>query len=212
MVDSGYYDLASFRTTTKGSLQKWQPRWNVTPEEKGILWEVGCHPAYLQLHFIKNIKEVYAYGSKVKYPVYDNFVVLLRTPNRHYGIMEVSWTVPNEYAGEIYEMNSSDGKRVQMPLSPSYLFGSLIEKPSSIYYDIKQIVKRVLARAGPVARRRDFASRLRGHIGHYYLISEYMKSLKNDTSPPIQAEEGKRTIKLLECIEESLYKHKIVPI
>jgi len=39
-----------------------------------------------------------------------------------------------------------------------------------------------------------------------------MESLKNDSPPPVTPEEGKNTIKLLECIEESLNKNKIVPM
>jgi hypothetical protein len=39
-----------------------------------------------------------------------------------------------------------------------------------------------------------------------------MESLKNDSASPVTPEEGKETIKLLECIEESLNKQKIIPM
>lgn len=201
MVDLGHYDLVSFRTSIKQSPQIFAyPAWNMTPEEKGILWEAGCHPTYLQLHFLKNITEVYAVGSKVKYPVYDEFSVLLRTLGRPYGIIEVSWITKG--SEKIYEIDSADGKQVWPQVHGDY--HSILEKPGEsnmVYSEIKRIFRYF-------ARSRH--SHLDYFVGHFYLINKYMKSLKDGSLPPVQPEEGKRTIKLLECIEESLGKHQIV--
>lgn len=203
MVDSGDYDLVSFRTSVKESPELFgAPRWNLTPEEKGILWEAGCHPAYLQLHFLKNVSEIYAFGCKVKYPVYDKFTVLLRTPNRSYGIIELSWLAKEQEI--IYEIDSSDGKRAQIDQKKNILIEKLGNSGGGLYSDIK----RVLRHFAP--SRRNSETKLRYFVGHYYLISKYMKSLENDEPPPVQPEEGRRTIKLLECIEESLNKHRVI--
>lgn len=85
IADSEGFDLTSFRTSHKENFE-WlkahglaQP-WNVIPEHGGVLWEVGTHLAYIQLHFLQDdVKEVYALGAKTKYPVWDDFIVLLRT-------------------------------------------------------------------------------------------------------------------------------------
>lgn len=201
LVDLGYYDLVSFRTSVKEIPELFgAPRWVITPEEKGILWEAGCHPAYLQLHFLKNITEVSAFGSKVRYPVYDDFAVLLRTPDQSYGIIEVSWLAKEPEI--VYEIDSSDGKRAQIDRTNP---NSLIEKSGSSNGGLYSEIKKVLLHF--VSSRK---TKLGYFIGHYYLISKYMKSLGNDTSPPVPPEEGKRAIKLLECIEESLNKHQVV--
>lgn len=207
MVNSGYLDVVSFRTAVKESPKLIRaPAWNLTPEEKGILWEVGYHPAYLQLHFLKDIKEIYAYGRKVKYPVYDDFVVLLQTPNGSYGTIEVSWLAREQEI--VYEIDSSDGKRAKI----NRITDSLIEKSGKskgkIGYGLLSEFKKILSHfvLGP----KTLKTELGYFIGHYYLIGEYIKSLEKDTPVPVPPEQGKRTVKLLECIEESLNKHRIV--
>jgi predicted dehydrogenase len=206
MVNLGRYDLVSFRTCVKQSPQMFSyPAWNMTPEEKGILWEAGCHLAYLQLHFLKNVTEVYAVGSKVKYPVYDNFSVILRTSGRSYGIIEVSWVTNG--SEKTYEIDRADGKRILPLVDGDYHL--VIEKPEAggaIHSEIRR------------ASRYFLRSRQAGHsqlgyfIGHFFLINEYIRSLKDGSPPPVQAGDGKRTIRLLECMEESLDNHKIVSV
>jgi len=39
-----------------------------------------------------------------------------------------------------------------------------------------------------------------------------MKSLTDNLPPPVQPEEGKKAIKLLECIEQSLDSHMAVQV
>jgi len=208
MVDLQRYDLVSFRTSVKQSPHIYgYPSWNMSPEEKGILWEAGCHPAYLQLHFLKNITEVYAVGSKIKYPVYDEFSVLLRSSSQSYGIIEVSWVT--EGSEKIYEINSADGKRAWPQVDGDYHSILELEKPEvrgAVYSEIKRIFRYILR------SRHGMDSHLGYFIGHFYLIKKYMKSLKDGSLPPVQPEEGKKTIRLLECIEQSLNTHEAVPV
>jgi len=110
------FNLTSFRTSHRENFE-WlrdhglaQP-WNVSPEHGGILWEVGCHLAYIQLSFLKDIEEVYALGVKAKHPVWDDFVVLLRTSSQRWGIMEISWVAQESEI--VYEVIDSDGRRIQ---------------------------------------------------------------------------------------------------
>jgi len=210
MVDSGHYDLVSFKTSIKESAELIRaPNWTLTPEEKGVLWESGCHAAYLQLLFLKNIKEVYAVGSKVRHPVHDELSVLLRTPNQSYGIIELSWLA--KQTETIYEINSSDGKRAQI-LNFIHLIEQSGNAPkhvwSGLYLDGKRILKKWIKPVLDGLRK----GKLVYCLPHFSLISSYMESLKNDSPPPVTPEEGKKTIKLLECIEESMNKHRIVPM
>ncbi|MFX1539095.1 MAG: Gfo/Idh/MocA family protein, partial [Promethearchaeota archaeon] len=60
MVNSGEFKPYSFRTTQKESFELLRahdlaPAWNVSPDQRGIIWEVCCHLAYLQLHFLPDI-------------------------------------------------------------------------------------------------------------------------------------------------------------
>jgi len=206
MVDSGYYDLTSFRTSYKASKENTNaPQWTITQEEKGILWEMGYHLAYLQLEFLKSIKEVYAFGSKVKYPVYDIFAVLLRTENQSYGLMEFSMLAKELEL--VCEVDSSDGKRAQINL----IADSIIEKKGDRHSGgLRSDIKRVLRHFVPSSKT--VKKELGYFTGHYHLISKYIESLEDDIPPPVPPERGRETVKLLECIEESVKSRQPVPV
>jgi predicted dehydrogenase len=207
LVDSGMYNVTSFKTYIKvNPTLHGAPAWNFTPEEKGILWEEGCHPVYLQLHILGSIAEVYAVGIKGPYRVFSQFSVILRTSSERYGIIEVSWLTKE--SEKVYEIESSDGKRALMRSPPPYAnsgYNVLTEitktTKKGVMYEVKEILK-------------SFAKKesLGYYIGHYYLIDNYINSLKRGQPSPIPPEEGKRTIKLLECIQESLNTNKIVSV
>ena len=215
LVDSGDYDLTSFTTSLKGSYEWLRSHnlvrsWNIAPEQKGIIWEVGTHHAYLQLHFLPNIKEVYAVGSKVKYPVYDDFTVLLRTSDNRYGIMAISWVTKE--ADVVYEICSSDGKRLQIYEDYDFLLEKLQDYPDgvldvarSFYTDEKRIFRK-WTKFGM-----NFIRKGKTH-SHFELINGYIESLEKDSDPPVTPEQGKKTIRLLECIEESLNTHRAVEV
>ena len=202
MVDSGEFPLIYLRTSVKENPEIIGPAatWITTPEHGGILWESGLHLAYLQLHFLKDITEVLAIGSKIKYPVHDHFSVLLRTTKQAIGIIEVSWFAKRPEA--LYELMSSDGKRMQ--IVDYNLLLELSETPRNflqgLYLDEKAALKKWI---GPIIdnlRKRELLKCLH----HHGLISLFMQSIKDDSDLPVTPEDGRKTIQLLECIEESL--------
>ena len=206
LVDSGYYDIVSFRTSIRENPNMFNvPEWNVTEKEKGLIWEVGYHPAYLHLNFLNGIKEVYAVGSKVKYPVFDEFAVILRTSGKAFGIIEISWL--SKGTEKIYEINCSNGKRAFMIAPPPYAnqgYDILFEKTgiaeSDLYSEIKKILGHFMRRKTPFGY----------FIGHFNLINRYIQSLKKDFEPPVKPEDAMNTVRLLECIENSLKTRKII--
>jgi len=215
LVDSGSFDLLSFKTLHKESFDLLKAVglaqvWNVTPEEKGILWEVGTHLAYLQLHFLQNVQEVYALGTKTKYPVHTEFTVLLRTSDQRYGIIETSWL--SKESETVYEISSSDGRRGQV-LFDYDLFIEKSETPPmnvtgavhNAYVDVKRGLQKWTKFGVNYVRKRKL-------LPHFNLINRYMDSLKKDSDVPVRPEDGKKTIKLLEGIEESLNKNCAVKI
>ena len=46
--------------------------------------------------------------------------------------------------------------------------------------------------------------------GHFDLIDSYIESLQKDFPPPVTPEDGKNTIKIIECIELSLDEQRPV--
>jgi len=208
MVDSGKFEPLYFRVSVKESAELiGAPSWTATAEEGGVLWETGCHSAYLQLHFLKDINEVFAMGDKIKHSVYDNFVVVLRTSNQGLGIIELSWLAKRHEV--IFDLMSSDGKRIEI-LDYDNL-SEIPEKPPAsfikgFYLDQKTIFKKWIKTIMENLRKRELLTCLH----HYTLISKYIESIKADSDPPVKPEDGRETIRLLECIEESLNKSQPV--
>jgi predicted dehydrogenase len=204
--DSKDFQMISFRTFHRENFE-WlkahglaQP-WNVLPEHGGILWEVGTHLAYLQLHFLKDINEVYAIGTKSKYSVWDDFIVLLRTSSERWGIIEISWVAKESEI--VYEIISSDGKRIQTFLPHGYIIEKVQEPPANVvgvfrnlFSDLKRMyIKWAKFVVDQIKKPQS------GHLG---LISSYIESLEKEITPPVTGEDGRNAIKLLECVEESL--------
>ena len=208
IVESGEFDLIYLRVSVKENAELiGAPSWTMTPAQGGLLWETGCHSAYLQLHFLKDINEVLAMGSKVKYSVHDHFVALLRTSNQALGVIEVSSAAKRPEV--IFEFMSSDGKRMQI-LDYDYLLEIPEEPPQSFlkgfYLDQKIVVKKWTKTVMESLRKRSLLACLH----HYNLIGKYVQSIKNDVDPPVKPQDGRKTIELLECIQESLDKNRPV--
>jgi predicted dehydrogenase len=215
MIDSEGFILQSFRTTLKACFEKLRslnlaPAWNVSPEQRGIIWEVCCHHAYLQLHFLPEIKEVYAVGGKVKYPVYDDFAVLLRTAKNSFGLIELSW-VSREFE-VIYELRDITGRRVQVNWEYDYLLEQLIDPP----YTVGDVARNMLADQKRLlhkwARFETCFLFKRKLLPAFNLISSFIDSIKYDYAPPVTPQDGRNTIRLLECIEASLDKRMPVSV
>lgn len=213
IVASEDFNLTSFRTAHRENFE-WlkahglaQP-WNVSPEHGGILWEVGTHLAYVQLHFLEDdVKEVYALGAKAKYSVWDDFIVLLRTSSQLWGIMEISWVA--QESDIFYEITNSEGKRVQTHLFHGYTIERTEAKAANwldVLHNFSTDWKRLY-----IKWKKFLASQIKkppsGHLG---LISSYAKSLEKDSAPPVTGEDGRNAIRLLECIEESLREKRPV--
>jgi predicted dehydrogenase len=212
IADSEDFNLISFRTYHRENFE-WlkahglaQP-WNINPEHGGILWEVGTHLAYLQLHFLADIKEVYALGTKAKYSVWDDFTVLLGTSSQRWGIMEISWITKEPEI--VYEIVSSDGKRIQSFLPHGYI----IERTRDAHANMAEVIRNFVTDLKRLNKKwAKFAvdQFKKPNWGHPELIRAYIKSIEEDSPPPITGIDGRNAIKLLECIEESLIKQRPV--
>jgi predicted dehydrogenase len=212
IADSESFNLISFRTSHRENFE-WlkahnlaQP-WNVSPEHGGILWEVGTHLAYLQLHFLKDVDQVYALGVKAKYSVWDDFVVLLRTSSQRWGIMEISWLAQESEI--VYEVIDSTGRRVQTYLPHGYIIEKTQESPSNLASVIRNFFtdgKRLYKKWSKFAKDQF----KKPQLGHFNLIRSYTESLVKGSSSPVTGEDGRNAIKLLECIEESLKEQRPV--
>lgn len=214
MIDSGEFDLINFRTTLKASYEYLRAHnlaspLNVSPGQKGIVWEVCTHHAYLQLYFLPEVKEVYALGSKVKYPVYDDFSVLLRTSKRRFGMIEISW-LPRE-TEVIYEFRDSRGRRVEI----LWEFDYMLEKSQNPPFTAGQVVRNILSDnkrlVNKWAKFGNSYFHKRKLLPIFNLVNMYIDSINRDLPAPVTPEDGLKTVYLLECIERSLDEKRPVP-
>jgi predicted dehydrogenase len=215
LTESGDFDLFSFRTVVKENFEflkghGWLAPWAVTPVQKGIIWESCCHLAYLQLHFLPNIIEVYAVGNKLKYPVYDDFAVLLRTEDGRLGIIELSWLAKETEIS--YELRDKTGKRVEIYRDFDYLVEKSEKPPYNALYVIRNLFvdeKRILKKWIKYGLRYFSGGKT---ISNYLLMRSFINSIEKDLPPPVSPEDGKKTIALLECIEKSLDEFKPITL
>jgi predicted dehydrogenase len=213
IADSEGFNLTSFRTSHRENFE-WlkahglaQP-WNVSPEHGGILWEVGTHLAYVQLHFLNDdVREVYAIGAKAKYSVWDDFIVLLRTSSERWGIMEISWVAQESEI--VYEIASSAGRRVQTYLFHGYTIDRMEKKAANwvgVLHNYVTDQKRLYTKW-----KKFLANQVKKpSLGHFGLISAYVDSIEKGSAPPVTGEDGRNAIRLLECIDQSLKEQKPV--
>lgn len=210
IVDSGEFSLAYFKIINRESAELiGAPSWIMTPEHGGALWETGAHSAYLQLHFLKNIEKVQAIGEKISHPVHDHFIVMLSDSNKTLGIIEISWLAKK--VEEIFELIDTNGRKIQI-FNYSFLL-QFSEKPygnilQGFYWDLKTIIKKWV---------KFFISNLRNYrlldcLPQYILITKFIESIKNDEAPPVTPEDGRKTVRLLEYIEEALNKNEPVKV
>jgi predicted dehydrogenase len=206
IVDSGEFDPSYFRVSVRESAELiGAPSWTIAPEQGGILWETGCHSAYLQLHFLKNIDEISAIGEKIKHPVYDEFIALLRAQNQSIGVIEVSWLAKKLEI--LFELTSSDGRKIQIAdfdFFTKYPGKRPRRLLQGLYWDFKVITKK-WAKFGLNCIH--YRQVMRG-LPQYILINKYIDSIKNDLDPPVKPKDGRNSIALLECIEQSLNKNQ----
>jgi predicted dehydrogenase len=181
--------------------------WVEEVAEGGFLWE-ECHAVYLQQYFLEDIKEVYAIGTQVGSRVYNNLYIVLRTPYQSYGIIEVD--ILSKEQEKSCEIKTSTGSSIEIDLFTDTLFKKA-RKPlkgiSGLAYrflsDESRILQKYLKYGLKLLRYGTIS------ISHYILINSYLESLQQGAPPPVPPEQGRDTIKLLECIQESLNKHSI---
>jgi UDP-N-acetylglucosamine 3-dehydrogenase len=215
IVDSESFRLFSFKTMLKASFDFLRAYdlaapWNVKPEQKGIVWEVCCHHAYLQLFFLPEIEEVYAVGGKVKYPVHDDFSVLLRTKNQNFGMIELSW-VQREFE-VIYEFKGATGKRLQILWDFDYMLELSQDPPFSVgliaknmFVDQKRLLQKWFKFGTCYLHKRKL-------LPTANLIATYIEAIKKDLPSPVTPTDGRNTINLLECIEKSLNEKRPIKV
>jgi UDP-N-acetyl-2-amino-2-deoxyglucuronate dehydrogenase len=211
LVESGYFDLQSFQVSFYKNLYKEKlPAWAYKPEYGGLLWEVGTHPTYITHHFLPDIKKVYATGKKSG-SVYDGFSVLISSSTGSFGIMKFSFT--SNYREEyMCQITSQNGNAAKIFISlDSFLDQSKFISSAPMKF-LKEEKDHIASWTKATLRSLYHRSRYYDFMNSKFLLMKnYVESIKNKSPPPVTPEDGKATIRLLECMKESLETEKAVP-
>jgi predicted dehydrogenase len=186
-----------------------RPDWILTEETGGVLWEAMVHHTYLLQHFLGKTDRVYAVAKRIRHPVYDSITLILQGKGGD-GIGEYERYAKAPFLG--FQLFTQQGDRFD-----GDLFNDFVARWSSRHPDGTPRYLRRFARdlAIPFLKWR---SRLQnpsipspyGQVTPYkrtfvMLIGQLLSSLRTQKPvPPVTAEEGLRTIRVLEAARESI--------
>ena len=185
------------------------PMWILTEQNKGILWEALVHPVYLTQHFLGEIQSVYAAGSKLNQSVYDSIVLVLRKDDLS-GVCQFQWDVKEPLT--VFQVVTKEGDRFEGDLSWDF-----VSRKSRRYINRRTTALRLLHDDlhEPLAKCRVFLRNLletRSYQGglpyentFFTLIRQLLSFISGERcSPPVTAEEGLQSIRVLEAAEKSI--------
>ncbi len=187
----------------------WLESWRLTDKSGGILWDALVHLCYLTEYFLGPIQSVYGVANKVNEDVYDSFTLILKN-KRSMGVCEFFWDT-KETLNEIH-LITEEGDRFHIDL-----MNDVVVRLSRPY------------RNRGVSALRSFSDdfyipwmKWTGHLRNFIAIRSYPGALPfektfftlirqlvsfltgSSSTPPVMAEEGLRTVKLLECAKSSI--------
>jgi predicted dehydrogenase len=144
IVDSSNFPLAYFKVLVRESAELiGAPKWIMTPEQGGVLWETGAHATYLQLHFLREVEKVWAIGEKIQNSLYDHFIIMLTNPSQTIGVIEISWLAQKEE--EKFEFIDTKGRKIEIINYNFFLEDSGKEEKNLLegfFKDQKRIIKK----------------------------------------------------------------------
>ena len=211
MIEEEDLAVSRMRVTHFFIYDELRPRWILTEETGGVLWEAMVHLAYMLEHFLGKAESVYSFAkkSKKKNPVSDAFTLLTESEGRG-GLAEYE-----RYANSPllrFQLLTENGDRIDGDLIDDTIMRFPRPKKRGIPFRLQRLSDDLYI---PVTR---WKNRLHRSVWQdsfgtvtpfkktfYVLIGQYLSFIRgNRTSPPVMPEEGLSTIKVLEAAKRSI--------
>lgn len=185
--------------TSSGPSASWKHRSN----QEALLYEEGTHISYIFQDILPNVNSIKSFGRKNSNGVYDVIIVHLRSNNGTIGVIEMSWEESVEYKTEKLDIYYNEGYH---SFDLSY---SSQKKQFDIYANsVKKLPYELInrfSRIGPLRFLDTSTSNSKSiRSGHYQLINNFVKSISEEKSMPVEPIAGLKSILLLEHVLESL--------
>lgn len=176
----------------------------------GLLGETGPHAVYTSLAFLKQIKsaEICAKNTlKYAWAPYDYFDITLEGENMISSV--IISHASNNYVAEVSVFGTEGilNLDLQSMLLTHYELNEtrLVPLALSSLRTAGQIVGGVASNGAKAIFSRDTVSRVRGHAVE---IERFVNSVINDQQPPVTAEEGRETVRVMEILVDKLRQKK----
>ncbi len=174
------------------------------PLPGGLFHEVASHPIYLALSFVNNIHSVKAIARKTcSFPWVraDELKVLLEGENG-----SCAFTVCFNSPEDLFTMDLFGTKghiRIDHITQSMWLKRPRSTRFHDLILDRLDLMRPVITAALYSTMER-FQGRQLNRLDHHLIIQRFAESLRNNSTPPVTSEDGRKTISLLEEIWKQL--------
>lgn len=186
-----------------------RPRWILTEESGGVLWEAMVHLVYLLQHFLGGIDTVYSFARKGRNPVPDSFTLLTEGKGRG-GVAEyeryanaplLAFQLLTE-EGDRFDVDMIDDAIIRFPPRHSRVMPFRLQRLSD---DLSVPVSKWKNRLHRSVWQESYGTVTPFKRTFYVLITQYLSYIAGQRSfPPVFAEEGLQAIKVLEAAKKSI--------
>jgi predicted dehydrogenase len=158
---------------------------------------------------LREVEKVWAIGEKIQNPVYDHFIIMLTNSSQTIGVIEISWLAQKEE--EKFEFIDTNGRKIEI-INYNFFLEDSGKREKNLLEGFFKDQKRIIKKWTKFFLTNLSKRKIKDCIPQHILLTEFFKSIRNDTDPPVTPEEGRRTVRLLEYIEESLTKNEPVNV
>lgn len=183
--------------------------WILTEESGGVLWDGLVHHAYLTEYFLGETQSVLAVANRVNERVYDSITLLLRNHLKQ-GVCEFVWNVREPL--QQLQLITAEGDRFDADLPHDLLLrrsrpykNRRVTALRSFSDDLRDPFVKWTQHFQNVLTEAPYERALPFEMTFFTLIERYLSFLGGESSsPPVMAEEGLRSVKVLEAARRSI--------
>jgi predicted dehydrogenase len=181
-----------------------------------LLWDAFVHHTYLTQYFFGEIDSVYATVKKVNTPIYDSITLLLHSDSKT-SVNEFFWGVKEPMTK--YQLLTTQGDRFDGDLDHDFVLrrsrrhtGYQTTAYHSFVDDLSTPFIKWTGHIQNLVNMKSLKAALPFEKTFFILIRQLLSFLQGERSfPPVSAEEGLATIRVLEAAKKSIETGKAQP-
>jgi predicted dehydrogenase len=193
------------------------PKWIVTEEYGGILWESMVHDVYLAEYLLGNIRSAMAFANKLGERVFDSLTLVLQE-DRKVAVCQTEWAAREPV--ETIDVLTMEGDRFMIDLPHDLLLrrsrryqGRRTTILRTMFDDLYDPALKWSRHLGRILRMGSYTNALPFERTFATVINQYLSFLAGATPTlPVPPEEGLRSIMVLEAARRSIKTGRPQPV